>query len=61
MPRAIEGSGPRGSKPAQAGSQRMRTVGCHLTGDPVALSFWARDAPPGQAFLTSPDCTQQSS
>lgn len=60
-PMAVRGSGPWGSKPAQLVSQRTRTDGRHLTGDPTALSFWGRDAPPGQAFLTSPNCIQKSS
>ena len=40
-PMAVRGSGPWGSKPAQLVSQRTRTDGRHLTGDPTALSFGA--------------------
>lgn len=43
-----------GSTLPQVGSQRMRTDGCHFTGDPVAFSFRGRKIPPGQTFLTAP-------
>lgn len=49
-----EGVRATGSTLPQVGSQRMRTDGCHFTGDPAAFSFRGTNIPPGQTFLTAP-------